>query len=110
MSACKTDRPVRLALYRRTPLDVVFHHPHPHPHPPATGFGSTGTAMSDAARKAAAAAAAGSREEVCAALEVLAGLSGHEACVPLILESGDLGCLLQVGGWVGGWVRAWVGG
>ncbi|CAN0351831.1 unnamed protein product, partial [Ectocarpus sp. 13 AM-2016] len=36
------------------------------------------------------------REEVCAGLRVLAGLAAHEACVPLVLESEDLGCLLQV--------------
>lgn len=45
---------------------------------------------------AGAAESAGRCEEVTAALGVLAGLAEHEACVPLILESGDLGCLLQV--------------
>ncbi|CAN0026180.1 unnamed protein product [Scytosiphon promiscuus] len=39
---------------------------------------------------------AGRREEVCAALRVLEACAGHDACVPLMLESEDLGCLLQV--------------
>lgn len=36
------------------------------------------------------------REEVCAALGVLAGIAEHEACVSLVLEKEDLGFLLQV--------------
>lgn len=39
---------------------------------------------------------AGRRQEVCAALRVLAGLAKHEACVPLVLEKEDVGFLLQV--------------
>lgn len=86
----------------------------PPPLPPRRSGGGGEAPQGGAAREGAtspppAVAAAGAtaevgaprREEVCAGLRVLAGLAAHEACVPLVLESEDLGCLLQVGGRMG---------
>lgn len=76
----------------------------PPPLPPREGDSAVAASSTESAREVPAGTARDSgaesppdrREEVCAALSALAGLAEHAECVPLILDSGELGCLLQV--------------
>lgn len=58
--------------------------------------GSSGLASPSASPPSSPQSKAARREEAKAALAVLAGLAEHDSCVPLMIESGDLGCLFQV--------------
>lgn len=58
--------------------------------------GSSGVASPSALPPSSPQSKAARREEAKAALTVLAGLAEHDSCVPLMMESGDLGCLFQV--------------